>query len=173
MGSPQERALVIAQPSSAKLHRQQMKTNTDIMQRMVSPQKERLHQNSPLGNQETPQKRRQRRRESQEQKTSRTQDPLRQYTQHSDELTETEAACTWPIWVCTRSSVHVLWLPVQCCAGIPETENQWVSAFWAFSWALFLPFVCHIQPWWYVCFYLCCNSYYILLYYWKNERQDT
>lgn len=42
------------------------------------------------------------------------QDPLNQYEQSSNKLTESEVVNAGPAQVCTRSSVYTSWLPIEC-----------------------------------------------------------
>jgi hypothetical protein len=60
--------------------------------------------------------------------------PSESTEQSSCELTETEAASSWPTGVCTRLSTYILWLLVLWFYGIPECVNKWVSDSGAFSW---------------------------------------
>lgn len=43
--------------------------------------------------------------------------------QGSQGLTETEAKMTEPVWVCTRSSVYVLYLLAGCFCGTPDSGS--------------------------------------------------
>lgn len=99
--------------------------------------------------------------------------PSRSTEQSSCELTETEAAHTRPAWVCTRSSVYVLWFQFSVY-GTPECVH---SRSLMLVPALFLRLACLVQ--------LRCDGFcFILLYFimlclllslrslfWSNERQ--
>lgn len=54
-------------------------------------------------------------------------------------LTETSAAITESAWVCTRSSVCVLWLIAWCLGETPNSESGGVSDSIAYSWDHFPP----------------------------------
>lgn len=56
------------------------------------------------------------------QRSPKPQGPLHHHEQHSYELTETGAACPGPAQVCTRASVLILGLPMQCSHEIPGVQ---------------------------------------------------
>ena len=58
---------------------------------------------------------------------------------------ETEAAYTGLAWVYTRSSVYILWLPVECFNGIPECGNECVPESCTLSRTLFLMIFYFVQ----------------------------
>lgn len=69
---------------------------------------------------------------------------------------ETEAACTGSVQVCTRSLEYILWLLFYCFYGLPECVDKWIS----FLCLLFGSFPC-------VC--LIPMSVFVLFYYYPLE----
>lgn len=59
--------------------------------------------------------------------------PSKTTKQSPYELTEAEAGSTRLSWVCTRSSVQILYLPIECFYGIPDCAKECVSDYCAFS----------------------------------------
>lgn len=110
MGVSLEKGIVFAQPSLEKLH----PATDENKYRHCAENCQSLNGMSPskLSSQGSGNPSEEEGMEAKSQKEWRTQDPLHLYDQHSDELTEAEAACTRPAWLCTRSSVCVLWLLV-------------------------------------------------------------
>ena len=63
--------------------------------------------------------------------------PLNQHDRCSCDLTEPEAACTGPAWICTKSSVYTLCLLVQWFYGIPECMIKCLSDWVFFGFIIF------------------------------------